>query len=64
MNEAEAAAEERDASALRAFVADDYQDAGGRYCREYRQTITLGGQEHQGNGSACREPDAVWRIMS
>lgn len=41
-----------------------YQDAGGRYCREYRQTITLGGQEHQGNGSACREPDAVWRIMS
>jgi surface antigen len=41
-----------------------YQDASGRYCREYRQTVTLGGQEHQGNGSACREPDAVWRIMS
>lgn len=41
-----------------------YQDASGRYCREYRQTVTLGGQEHQGNGSACREPDSVWRIMS
>lgn len=41
-----------------------YQDADGRYCRDYRQTITLGGQEHQGNGSACREPDAVWHIMS
>jgi surface antigen len=41
-----------------------YQDAGGRYCREYRQTVTLGGQEHQGNGSACREPDAIWHIMS
>lgn len=41
-----------------------YQDAGGRYCREYRQTVTLDGQEHQGNGSACREPGSVWRIMS
>lgn len=41
-----------------------YQDAGGRYCREFRQTVTLDGQEHQGNGSACREPDSVWRIMS
>ena len=41
-----------------------YQDAGGRYCREFRQTVTLDGQEHQGNGSACRERDAVWRIMS
>lgn len=40
-----------------------YQDASGRYCREYRQTVTLGGQEYQGNGSACRERDAVWRIM-
>lgn len=41
-----------------------YQDPGGRYCREFRQTVTLDGQEHQGNGSACREPDSVWRIMS
>ena len=41
-----------------------YQDASGRYCREYRQTVTLDGKEHQGNGSACRERDAVWRIMS
>jgi surface antigen len=41
-----------------------YLDAGGRYCREYRQTVTLDGQEHQGNGSACRERDSVWRIMS
>lgn len=41
-----------------------YRDAGGRYCRDYRQTVTIGGQEHQGNGAACREPDGVWRIMS
>ena len=41
-----------------------YQDASGRYCREFRQTVTLDGQEHQGNGSACRERDGAWRIMS
>ena len=41
-----------------------YRDASGRYCRDYRQTVTIGGQENQRNGSACREPDGVWRIMS
>jgi surface antigen len=42
-----------------------FQDANGRYCRDYRQTVTTGGQEHQGNGSACLEPgEPVWRIMS
>lgn len=40
-----------------------FRDASGRYCRDYRQTVTIGGQEHQGNGSACREPDGIWRIM-
>jgi surface antigen len=40
-----------------------FQDASGRYCRDYRQTVTTGGQEHQGNGSACLEPESVWRIM-
>ena len=41
-----------------------FQDAAGRYCRDYRQTVTVDGQEHQGNGTACREPDGAWRIMS
>lgn len=41
-----------------------FLDANGRYCREFRQTVTVDGQEHQGNGSACREPDSVWRVMS
>ena len=39
MNEAEAAAEERDASALRAFVADDYQDPGGRDAADVRNLL-------------------------
>jgi surface antigen len=41
-----------------------YRDAEGRYCRDFRQTVTIGGQEHQGNGSACRETGGAWRIMS
>jgi len=41
-----------------------FRDAEGRYCREYRQTVTIGGQEHQGIGSACRETDGAWRVMS
>jgi surface antigen len=41
-----------------------FRDAEGRYCRDYRQTVTIGGQEHQGIGSACRETGGVWRIMS
>lgn len=41
-----------------------FQDASGRYCRDYRQTVTTGGQEHQGNGSACLDAESVWHIMS
>ncbi len=36
MDEAEAAAEERDASALRALIADDYQDPHGRNAGDMR----------------------------
>ena len=36
MDAGEAAAEERDASALRALVADDYEDAAGRDAGEVR----------------------------
>ncbi|MCG8547792.1 MAG: hypothetical protein MJE12_26655 [Alphaproteobacteria bacterium] len=46
-----------------------YTNAEGRYCRDYRQTVTLGGQEYQGNGTVCFENGAgdgrtVWRVMS
>lgn len=44
--------------------ARTFRDAAGRYCRDYRQTVTVDGQEHQGNGTACREPNGAWRIMS
>lgn len=40
-----------------------YQDDSGRYCREYTQTIKVGGKTQQGHGTACREPDGTWKIV-
>jgi surface antigen len=41
-----------------------YQTSSGQYCREYTQTITIGGEKHQSYGTACREPDGGWKIVS
>jgi surface antigen len=41
-----------------------YQLANGQYCREYRQTIVVGGQQQQAYGTACRQPDGTWSIQS
>jgi len=36
----------------------------GRYCREYQQTIYVDGQQQTGYGTACRQPDGSWEIVS
>lgn len=41
-----------------------YQNTGGQYCREYSQTITVGGKVERGYGTACRQPDGQWQIVS
>jgi surface antigen len=41
-----------------------YQNASGQYCREFQQTITIGGQQEQSFGTACRQPDGSWKIVS
>jgi len=41
-----------------------YQLANGTYCREYKQTITVGGEQQQAYGTACRQPDGTWKIQS
>jgi len=41
-----------------------YQLANGQYCREYKQTITVGGEKHQAYGTACRQADGTWQIQS
>ena len=40
------------------------QLANGQYCREYKQTITIGGEPQQSYGTACRQPDGTWKIQS
>lgn len=43
-------------------VRDGYA-ASGAYCREFQQTITVGGQRQQGYGKACQQPDGSWKIV-
>lgn len=40
-----------------------YQDRDGRYCREYQQTVIVGGGQQQAYGTACRQPDGSWQIV-
>jgi len=41
-----------------------YELANGQYCREYHQTIVVGGQQEKAYGTACRQPDGTWQIQS
>lgn len=38
--------------------------SGGTYCREYQQTVTIGGKQEQSYGTACRQPDGSWKTVS
>ena len=37
--------------------------ATGEYCREFQQTVVVGGQEQDAFGIACRKPDGSWEIQ-
>ena len=41
-----------------------YQSNAGQYCREYQQTVYVGGQQQQAYGTACRQPDGSWRMVN
>lgn len=41
-----------------------YQNTSGAYCREFQQTITVGGNTESAFGTACRQPDGTWKIIS
>ncbi len=41
-----------------------YQTDSGQYCREFQQTVTIGGQTQQAYGTACRQPDGSWRVVN
>ncbi len=42
---------------------ETYQTSRGQYCREYYQTVTIGGRPQQAYGTACRQPDGSWLII-
>ena len=41
-----------------------YTNDYGEYCREYTQTIYVGGQKQSGVGQACRNPDGTWDVIN
>lgn len=41
-----------------------YQLADNSYCREYTQTIIVGGDPVESYGTACRQPDGSWKIKN
>lgn len=43
--------------------SNPYQASNGQYCREYTQTIKVGGKSQKGYGTACRQPDGSWQIQ-
>ncbi len=42
----------------------DGQSSDGSYCREYQQTIYVGGRQETAVGTACKQADGTWRIVS
>jgi len=40
-----------------------YENASGQYCREFQQTVNVGGETQQAYGTACRQPDGTWKIV-
>ena len=40
-----------------------YQAPSGQYCREYQQTVTIGGKTEEAYGTACRQPDGSWKMQ-
>jgi surface antigen len=41
----------------------DVPPAGGVSCREFSQTVVIGGRSEESYGTACRQPDGSWRIQ-
>lgn len=39
-----------------------YAGQDGRFCREYQQTVVIGGQTQDAYGTACRQADGTWAL--
>jgi len=38
--------------------------SSGRYCREFQHEVTIGSKREQSYGTACRQPDGSWEVIS
>lgn len=41
-----------------------YTNKTEEYCREYQQTVTVGGKTETAYGTACRQEDGTWKITN
>lgn len=41
-----------------------YRSADGLSCRDYNQTVTIGGRTETATGTACRGADGEWRVVN
>jgi surface antigen len=41
---------------------DGYSESG-KYCREFYQTISIGGRTEEAYGTACQQPDGDWQLV-
>lgn len=48
----------------RVTPTSSYEDRQGRYCREYVSAAVVGGKTQQVYGTACRQPDGSWELVS
>lgn len=39
-------------------------DPNGVYCREFTQSVMIGGVRHEAYGTSCQQPDGSWRVVS
>jgi surface antigen len=44
-------------------VREGTRPSTGEYCREFQQTVVIGGQQEDAYGVACRQPDGSWAIQ-
>ncbi|MAS87966.1 MAG: hypothetical protein CMH30_08350 [Micavibrio sp.] len=42
----------------------DGKTSSGEYCREYQQTIVVGGKEERAFGTACQQADGSWKVVN
>jgi hypothetical protein len=38
-----------------------FKNSQGQWCREYERLVALGGWTKRSEGTACRQPDGIWR---